>query len=637
METKMKNVLIVVFCVVGIASSAQAKSHRLIDDSLLDIGNSWTYDLYVGSDKESGQVSIEKGTGRSILTVRDISDAAGYDSVGVQTVDELPTGSETKLCAWTLTSEHLAEVLNVEAGHAKVVTNDNPYEILPVWIDETDDFVPVGNGGQYRSLAKSYDGIHDGNQQSFVKFLRNETVTVPAGTFRCVVVLLTEEWQENEEQSGQSERTIWFRPGIGIIKEDVSIWESQYSYAAEYTRELRATNVYCNNSGGITNHLHEINIDTARRYTDTGGQDNPKHEFEFAVGTDETVSCVGVRTPAGKDFMISREDLKKGNISTSHSSEDGSCWWEYNGVFDDESELNRYGDGTYTITVYYNDGSRERTTAIFGVPESGDSIEQPSQRPVVELSSLAQSGDLPVVFAWEQNHNPNTTSVNVYVEKEDDSMEPINIELPVESYESGPHILPAGIYNSKLSFDNNHIYQNRDDITVGVGKHSETYRKFEVLDDSAVDKTSQLEGRIHMLGNGASSLMIDTVPLPESPSGIDTGASSLMIDTVPLPESPSGIDTGVKGGDSTLMIDTVPLPDSPSGIDTGIKGGDSTLAIGTWPTPESPSAIDTGASVVDPFIMINIVPLDPGSSSLMIDTVPLPDSLSGIDSGMYGD
>jgi len=219
----MKTVrIIILWLIVCFACAfAEATSHQLIGEHLLNIGNRWEYQIHITEYPEQGSVDWW-GTGVSEIVRHETIE--GYDTVLYETTGEIP-GVETwwMKSNYYLTSEYLVEVRSEDEDIIRLVRNNNPFEYAPVWVDESDNNHHFGHGEHYGTLKDPYY-TWDGYQDSYITFLRTEPITVPAGSFDCVVVFVRSEFHELEGLWGYVEVTVWANPEVGTVKTDEYAW-----------------------------------------------------------------------------------------------------------------------------------------------------------------------------------------------------------------------------------------------------------------------------------------------------------------------------------------------------------------------------------------------------------------------------
>jgi hypothetical protein len=235
----------VAFVVLFPASdSAEAVSHRLIAEHFLDMGNRWVYRTHITRWPDARSVDW---SGTVTYEVKRREKTAGYETVRVDTTFTCPqAGNDWAKVNYYLTPDYLMKVREENADGIYVATNKDPFEELPVWVDESDNERYVGHGKRSCRL-KEITYFWNGYQDSYITFLRRERITVPAGTFNCVVVLLRTEFLEFDGICGYQENTVWFNAAVGDIKVINYFWmwdpSERKAVKRESTDELSWTNV----------------------------------------------------------------------------------------------------------------------------------------------------------------------------------------------------------------------------------------------------------------------------------------------------------------------------------------------------------------------------------------------------------
>jgi hypothetical protein len=104
----------------------------------------------------------------------------------------------------------------------------------PLWLDPAVPFITAGirPGQELQTLT-----LEDKSRERALKVVARETITVPAGDFACVRMLMT-----GHDGKIQIRRTTWFSPGNGIIREEKARYANDRLLARE-TSELTATSV----------------------------------------------------------------------------------------------------------------------------------------------------------------------------------------------------------------------------------------------------------------------------------------------------------------------------------------------------------------------------------------------------------
>ena len=216
-------------------SFAVARSYALIGDNYLAAGNWWNYNAHI--------------TMSSNQTV-DISTTARFDVFALIPDSGFPVlGTFDDYQSWdycTLTAQAMLSHAWQDAEEAQVVRNNDPIEEYPRETYDTDNARHFGHGqctGWYKSDPwETWTGYED----TYVTFLRRERVTVPAGTFDCVVAKIHTDTVEDTGYVEAVEETTWFNPRFGIIKSDVvgsEYYPSAGWYNSAFSVELASSNM----------------------------------------------------------------------------------------------------------------------------------------------------------------------------------------------------------------------------------------------------------------------------------------------------------------------------------------------------------------------------------------------------------
>jgi len=222
--------------------------------------------------------------------------------------------------------------------------------------------------------------------------------------------------------------------------------------------------------GEIAEHVYYIEISQGWDYEFPG--DDLIYEWHFRVQSDASVDRVEFLTPAGKTFEITKLDVQWPNSKTSYEYDGETAHWEYYAYYSEESGLGDYGDGTYTITVFYED-SEDQTTAWFGIPRTDNYMPQPTQKPI---SIFPQHDDITtsrVTFEWEPCEDPSANLIVLHLENFDTGEEIRKWFQPRKNSWKNVR-LSAGLWDARLSFGQRYRpVRNDDHILVGVSKYSE--------------------------------------------------------------------------------------------------------------------------------------------------------------------
>ncbi len=236
--------IIIAALIIMSTNQAFSASYRLFENYLLDVGNRWEYQMHVTYWPDVGDVDWWGTSSREVLLYESME---GYDTVRTYSLSSVPQlGDSWATSNDFLTNEYLVNVREENADEIYIVRNNDPIEEMPFLVNDTDDGRHFGHG-LHTGILKNPYYEWNGYRDTFITFLRIETITVLAGNFNCVVVELREEFYEFAGIWGYSENTIWFHPALGDVRIDEYIWmwnpSEGVSIECEGSSELTWTNV----------------------------------------------------------------------------------------------------------------------------------------------------------------------------------------------------------------------------------------------------------------------------------------------------------------------------------------------------------------------------------------------------------
>jgi hypothetical protein len=210
----------------------------------------------------------------------------------------------------------------------------------------------------------------------------------------------------------------------------------------------------------IAEHVYFIDISQGWDYGYP--EDELFYEFTFSVHTDISVDSVQFLTPEGNTFSLDIVSTESG----------GTVYWEYHAEYTDVGSLAVYGDGTYTITVFYEGNGQNQTTAWFGIPRTNDSIPQPIQEPVLIFPVNEGTTTSPVTFEWEPSVDTDTNLIVLNLENTTTDERTMKWFRPTKT-EWRKARLSTGTWEADLSFGQRYNpSKNNDGIPVRVSKYS---------------------------------------------------------------------------------------------------------------------------------------------------------------------
>jgi hypothetical protein len=229
----------------------------------------------------------------------------------------------------------------------------------------------------------------------------------------------------------------------------------------------------------ISNHISRIEIDKGYTYQYPGASDD-EYAFDLCLWTDDTVNRVSFIPPQSEGWIFGaegesgREDDYWYWAGMEYDTEKGANEWCFEANADSLEALEGFGDGNYSIAVYYNNNFSDHTTVWFGIPDTTDPIVPVTQKPV--FTNLIHESTITSPFTFEWNACTGSDVKYTYLGVEagaDEGEDIIEGSFPgcaTDSY--GPITLDAGSYEVDLEFENFYETTSSDGISALVGKYS---------------------------------------------------------------------------------------------------------------------------------------------------------------------
>jgi hypothetical protein len=218
----------------------------------------------------------------------------------------------------------------------------------------------------------------------------------------------------------------------------------------------------------VATRVSYISIEQGINYSDG----DTVNDFLMYIKTDDTVDEIDFTTPEGENFFI----------SDYNENDDGSIrYWTYPEEPDEEVDIVDYGDGTYVITVTYDNNDTAQTEINFGIPNKPGTIVQPTQEPVITYPE--EETVSPVRLEWEKCVDPNAGSVRLNLETsvDDEIINSIEKKYSKGTTKSSSINLDVGQWLASLSFGKWYQSENDDGIPYEVGKCARSYSDFEIM------------------------------------------------------------------------------------------------------------------------------------------------------------
>ena len=236
----------------------------------------------------------------------------------------------------------------------------------------------------------------------------------------------------------------------------------------------------------ISDHVFFVEITQGIDYERSGESYDDEYMFNFQIMTDETVTGVDFHCPSGLGISIPEEEETYDSATgkwTCHKYDSDEDAWEWCYEIENKNLVfSTYGDGTYTITVWYQGGGSEQTEIWFGVPQTAGFLKQPTQIPEPIFPADKTGTDSPVTFSWQPCTDQNAAGIWIWVENEaTDEEYDAGTPLGFDQESWGPLTLDNGLYEAGLVFFDGYLgLTNADGIEYLIAKVSESDWKFMV-------------------------------------------------------------------------------------------------------------------------------------------------------------
>lgn len=229
----------------------------------------------------------------------------------------------------------------------------------------------------------------------------------------------------------------------------------------------------------VSDYLHRAQMAQGIVYD---SPDDPAADYTFLLElqTGANVSYINFSTPGGYTYTIpSSPHTSSAYVDTYHQVSGSTHVWTYMAQFGSSAPLTNYGDGTYTVTLHYVDGTDYDSDLWYGIPGSSRTLPQPSGKPNITSPTYGGGAGSPVIFKW--NRYSSINSIYVAIIDPSNGQDLVTNSLNGNATESDPLPLAVGSYDAELSFENAYEVTNADGVPFSYGKAVVMGYEFEVL------------------------------------------------------------------------------------------------------------------------------------------------------------
>ncbi|KPL09211.1 hypothetical protein AMJ85_07020 [candidate division BRC1 bacterium SM23_51] len=192
-----------------------AQTYEVLHEGLFSVGNYWQFD----------SVASTGGFATYWRIVR-AEQVGSYDTVVLQ--ETTPYYVDDMNIYLNQTAMTIVEINETRYGPPVqhiVATYSDPLEKIPRTVNASDLARQFGHGQSSAYIVENPAQQWSRTQEQFVSFVGIERITVPAGTFDCVVLLVEETWVYNSGYWGTARRFFWMHTIFGPIAMNYEVWD----------------------------------------------------------------------------------------------------------------------------------------------------------------------------------------------------------------------------------------------------------------------------------------------------------------------------------------------------------------------------------------------------------------------------
>jgi predicted outer membrane repeat protein len=198
----------------------------------------------------------------------------------------------------------------------------------------------------------------------------------------------------------------------------------------------------------------------------------PNHVFLLTAETAGEVVQIQFHSPGGNPYTITLAPHANPSayVDTYHTTNGNRQTWMYRGTFPSFPLLADYGDGTYYLTLLYEDGTSHQTTFWYGVPNSLTTLARPTQLPNVTVPVFGGSAASPVVFSWDACTDAGANDICLRILNSGTNEVLASELLAVAATHNTGFPLEERQYDAQIAFQNHYEVTTADGIPFVYGK-----------------------------------------------------------------------------------------------------------------------------------------------------------------------
>jgi hypothetical protein len=221
----------------------------------------------------------------------------------------------------------------------------------------------------------------------------------------------------------------------------------------------------------IEDYLSGVEISQSIVY-DSPTDTTPDYVFLLTAETASEAVQLEFHTPGGNTYTITLAPhaMPSAYVDTYHTTNGARQTWEYRGTFPSFPLLDDYGDGTYFLSVLYEDGTSHQTTFWYGVPNSLTTLERPTQMPNITVPTFGGPIASPVVFTWDACTDTGANDICVRILNAGTNETLASELLAATTTHNTGFVLEERQYNAQIAFQNHYEVTTADGIPFAYGK-----------------------------------------------------------------------------------------------------------------------------------------------------------------------
>jgi hypothetical protein len=222
--------------------------------------------------------------------------------------------------------------------------------------------------------------------------------------------------------------------------------------------------------GRIDERLYGVRLSQDTMYANPSDT-APTFRFSLIADTAATVAGIQFHSPGGYTYAItSAAHATPGAYQDTYHTVNGTNQtWEFLATFPSFPLLSDYGDGTYYVTIFYDDGTSQQTSFWYGAPDGQTVLDQPRQVPNITSPAYGGSVASPVVLTWDACTDASANKISVTIVNANGTEE-VSELLAVTATRNNGVAASENLHHVQVAFQDHHEVTTPDDVPFLYGK-----------------------------------------------------------------------------------------------------------------------------------------------------------------------